>query len=31
LNGSETVAVKMTLDAPALGVNHCIEGRIALE
>ncbi len=31
LNGSETIEVKMTLDAPALGVNHCIQGKIALE
>lgn len=31
LNGSETIAVKMTLDAPSIGVNHCIEGKIALE
>ncbi len=31
LNGSEAIAVKMTLDAPAIGVNHCIEGKIALE
>ncbi|MFA5016473.1 MAG: DUF6494 family protein [Methylobacter sp.] len=31
MNGSETIDIKMTLDAPALGVNHCIEGKIALE
>lgn len=31
LNGSGTVAVKMTLDVPAIGVNHCVEGTIALE
>jgi len=31
LNGSEAIEVKMTLDAPAIGVNHCIEGKIALE
>lgn len=31
LNGSECIEVKMTLDAPAIGVNHCIEGKIALE
>ena len=31
LNGSEAIEIKMTLDAPALGVNHCIEGKIALE
>jgi ribosomal protein L1 len=31
LNGSETIDVKMTLEAPAIGVTHCIEGKIALE
>ncbi len=31
LNGSETISVKMTLNAPAIGVSHCIEGTIALE
>lgn len=31
LSGSETIAVKMTLEAPAVGVSHCIEGTIALE
>jgi ribosomal protein L1 len=31
LNGHESIEVKMTLDAPALGINHCIEGKIALE
>jgi hypothetical protein len=31
LNGSETIDIKMTLEAPALGVSHCIEGKIALE
>ncbi len=31
LNGSETIDVKMTLDAPSIGVNHCIQGKIALE
>lgn len=31
LNGSESIAIKMTLDAPAIGVSHCIEGKIALE
>lgn len=31
LNGSETIAVKMTLEAPAVGISHCIEGKIALE
>jgi ribosomal protein L1 len=31
LNGSETVSVKMTLELPAAGINHVIEGTIALE
>lgn len=31
LNGSETLEVKMTLEAPALGISHCIEGTLALE
>jgi hypothetical protein len=31
LNGSETIEVKMTLDAPSIGVNQCIQGKIALE
>ncbi len=31
LNGSETIAVKMTLEAPSIGVIHCIEEKIALD
>ncbi|MDO9169657.1 MAG: DUF6494 family protein [Methylobacter sp.] len=31
LNGSETLEIKMTLEAPAVGISHCIEGKIALE
>jgi hypothetical protein len=31
IKGSEALDFKMTLDVPALGVNHCIEGKIALE
>ncbi len=31
LNGSETPEIKMTLEAPAVGISHCIEGKIALE
>lgn len=31
LSGSESISVKMTLDAPAVGISHCIEGTIALE
>ncbi|OAI04644.1 hypothetical protein A1353_12915 [Methylomonas methanica] len=31
LSGSESISVKMTLEAPAVGISHCIEGTIALE
>lgn len=31
LSGSETIEVKMTLEADQIGVRHCIEGKIALE
>jgi hypothetical protein len=31
LSGTETIAVKMTLNAPAIGLNCCIEGDIGLE
>jgi len=31
LSGTETIAVKMTLDVPAVGLNCYIEGEIALE
>lgn len=31
LNGSEILDIKMTLDAPAIGISHRIEGKIALE
>ena len=31
LSGEETLAVKMTLSVPTIGLNHCIEGEIALE
>lgn len=31
LGGLETIDVKMTLEIPAIGINHCIEGKIALE
>ena len=31
LSGVKSIAVKMTLEAPELGVTHCIEGNIALE
>lgn len=31
LGGAKTLAVKMTLEVPELGINHCIEGMLALE
>ena len=31
LTGTETLAVKMTLDVPTIGLKCCIEGDIALE
>jgi hypothetical protein len=31
LKAVETVGINMTLEAPAIGVSHCIEGTIALE
>ena len=31
LSGTETMAVTMTLNVPAIGLNCCIEGDIALE
>ncbi len=31
LNGSPSITVKMTLEAPALGINNCIQGNIALD
>lgn len=31
LSGSESVDVKMTLEAPAIGISQSIEGKIALE
>lgn len=31
LSGSESISVKMTLESPAVGIKHCIEGTIALE
>ena len=31
LSGTETIAVKMTLNIPTIGLNCCIEGDIALE
>jgi ribosomal protein L1 len=31
LSGSETIDVKMTLESAAIGINYCIEGKIALE
>lgn len=31
LGGLETMDVKMTLEVSAIGLKHCIEGKIALE
>ncbi len=31
LSGEETLAVKMTLTVPTVGLSHSIEGEIALE
>ncbi len=31
LGGLETMDVKMTLEVQAIGLSHCIEGKIALE
>lgn len=31
LQGNEALAVKMTLEIPAIGLNHCIEGTIEME
>jgi Family of unknown function (DUF6494) len=31
LSGEETLAVKMTLTVPAVGLKHSIDGEIALE
>ncbi|MDD5275434.1 MAG: DUF6494 family protein [Methylovulum sp.] len=30
LQGNETLTVKMTLEIPSIGLNHCIEGIVAL-
>jgi ribosomal protein L1 len=31
LNGTDSIDVQMTLDMPAVDLNYCIEGKIALE
>ena len=31
LNGTETFDIKMTLEAPSIGLSHCIEGKISME
>lgn len=31
LNGSETFDIKMTLEAPSIGINYSIDGKISLE
>lgn len=30
LQGNETLTLKMTLEIPSIGLNHCIEGTVAL-
>ncbi|MDD2662113.1 MAG: DUF6494 family protein [Methylococcales bacterium] len=31
MDGSKTFEIKMTLESSAIGIRHCIEGKIALE
>ena len=31
LSGTETFDIKMTLEAPSIGLSHCVEGKIAME
>ena len=31
MSGTETFDIKMTLEAPSIGLNHSIKGKIALE
>lgn len=31
ISGAENIEVKMTLNVPAIDLNYCIEGKIALE
>ena len=31
LKGSETFDIKMTLEAPSIGINYTIDGKISLE
>ena len=31
VNGTETFDLKMTLEAPSIGINHSIEGKISME
>ena len=31
LSGTETFDIKMTMEAPSIGISHCIEGKIAME
>ena len=31
LSGTETFDIKMTMEAPSIGISYCIEGKIAME
>ena len=31
LSGTETFDIKMTMEAPSIGIKHCVEGKIAME
>ena len=31
LSGTETFDNKMTLEAPSIGLSHCVEGKITME
>jgi len=31
LSGTETFDIKMKLEAPSIGLSHCVEGKIAME
>ena len=31
LNGTESFDIKMTLEAPSIGLSHCVEGKISMD
>jgi hypothetical protein len=31
MNGTESFDIKMTLEAPSIGLSHCVEGKISME